>query len=164
VDAISLRDEVMVVVCNPRHPAARMKQVDVKDLEAYEMVTFDTDLPVGRRLREYFKTHGVKPRISNVFDNIDTIKGVVAVTEQISILPRRTVIREVAAGSLAMLPMSPRLVRPMGVIFKRRARNGVALPPEAQVFADFLVAHAGPDADDEYPIKLHDHALMGAGI
>lgn len=163
VDTIPLRDELMVVVCNPRHPIARLQQVDVKQLEAYEMVTFDTDLPVGRRLKEYFKDNGVKPRISNLFDNIDTIKGAVAVTEQISILPKRTVIREVAAGALAMLPMTPRLVRPMGVIFKRRTRQGAAFPPEAQVFADFLVAHAGPAADEQQP-KHPGHALMGAGI
>ena len=161
VDAIPLRDEQMVVVCNPRHPIARMQQVDVKQLEAYEMVTFDTGLPVGRRLREYFKNNGVKPRISNLFDNIDTIKGVVAVTEQISILPKRTVIREVTAGTLAMLPMTPELVRPIGVIFKRRTRQGAALPPEAQVFADFLVAHAD---DDEHQIKQQGHALTGAGL
>ncbi len=161
VDAIPLRDELMVVVCNPHHPIARMQQVDVKQLETYQMVTFDTDLPVGRRIREYFKDNGVKPRISNLFDNIDTIKGAVAVTEQISILPKRTVIREVTAGSLAMLPMTPEMVRPLGVIFKRRTRNGAALPPEAQIFADFLVANA---TDDDHQIKHQGHALAGAGL
>lgn len=164
VDTIPLRDEVMVVVCNPRHKIAQKQKVDVKELEAYEMVTFDTDLPVGRRIREYFKKNNVKTRITNVFDNIDTIKGALAVTEQVSILPRRTVIREVTAGSLAMVKMTPELVRPLGVIFKRRARSGAAFPPAAQVFVDFLVAHAGPDADQEGQIEREGHALMGAGI
>lgn len=164
VDTIPLRDEVMAVVCNPRHKIAQKQLVNVKELEAYEMVTFDTDLPVGRRLREYFKKYGVKPRITNMFDNIDTIKGALAVTEQLSILPRRTVIREVTAGSLAMVPMVPELVRPLGVIFKRRARNGAPFPPAAQAFVDFLVTHAGPDADDEGQIQREGLALMGAGI
>ena len=164
VDTVPLRDEAMVVVCNTRHKVAQKQKVSVKELEAYEMVTFDTDLPVGRRIREYFKTNGVKPKITNGFDNIDTIKGALAVTEQISILPRRTVIREVTAGSLAMVEMTPELIRPLGVIFKRRARNGSAFAPAAQVFVDFLVAHAGPDVDNEGQIEREGHALMGAGI
>lgn len=164
VDTIPLRDEVMVVVCNPRHKIAQKQTVSVKELEGCEMVTFHTNLPVGRRIREYFKSHGVKPRIVNVFDNIDTIKGALAVTQQISVLPRRTVIREVTAGSLAMVEMTPALVRPLGVIYRRRARSGAAFAPAAQVFVDFLVAHAGPDADQEGQIEREGHALMGAGI
>lgn len=164
VDTIPLRDEVMVVVCNPRHKIAQKQTVSVKELEGCEMVTFHTSLPVGRRIREYFKSHGVKPRIANVFDNIDTIKGALAVTQQISILPRRTVLREVTAGSLAMVEMTPGLVRPLGVIYRRRARSGAAFAPAAQMFVDFLVAHAGPDADHEGQIEREGHALMGAGI
>jgi DNA-binding transcriptional LysR family regulator len=164
VDTIPLRDEVMVVVCNPRHPIAGKQKLNVRDLEKYEMVTFDNTLPVGRSLREYFKDHGIKPPISNVFDNIDTIKGALAVTEQISILPKRTVIREVTAGSLSILTITPELIRPMGVIFKRRTRHGAPFPPEAQVFADYLVAHAGPDTDFEQQIAQEGEALMGAGI
>ncbi len=164
VDSIPLRDEAMVVVCNPRHKVAQKQTIEVKDLEAFEMVTFDADLPVGRRIREYLKNHGVKPKVSNVFDNIDTIKGALAVTEQISILPRRTVIREVTAGSLAMVQMSPELTRPLGVIFRRRSRNGAAFAPAAQEFVDFLVAHAGPEVDTEGFIEREGNALMGAGI
>ncbi len=164
VDCIPLRDETMVVVCNPQHPILASKRVDVKDLQQYEMVTFEPDLPVGRRIREYFKSHNAKPTIINVFDNIDTLKGAVAVTQQVTILPDRTVMREVAAGTLAMLPLTPRLVRPMGIICKRRCRNGSAFPPEAQAFADFLVAHAGPDSDFDQQIQHDNTALMGAGI
>jgi DNA-binding transcriptional LysR family regulator len=164
VDSIPLRDETMVVVCNTRHKVAQKQTVSVKELEAYEMVTFDTDLPVGRRIREYLKTNGVKPKITNGFDNIDTIKGALAVTEQLSILPRRTVVREVAAGSLAMVTMTPKLVRPLGVIFKRRARHGAAFAPAAQMFVDFLVAHAGPDADNEGQTQREGQAMTGAKI
>ncbi len=165
VDAIPLRDETMVVVSNPRHPIARRQQIDVKDLEDYEMVTFDIGLPVGRQLREYFKAQGVKPKISNVFDNIDTIKGAVAVTQQLSVLPKPTVIREAAAGTLAMLPLTPELIRPMGLIHRRRARQCSALQPEAQAFADFLVAHADAQANaiDEQSIDPQGRALMEAG-
>ena len=165
VDSIPLRDEVMVVVCNPRHPIARRGEVHAKMLGDFEMVTFDTGLPVGRRIREYLKVHGAKPTISNMFDNIDTIKGAVAVTQQLSILPKPTVIREAAAGTLAMVPLIPELVRPMGLIHRRRTRQGTTLPPETQAFADFLVSHADAQAAaaDETTIDPQGRALMEAG-
>jgi DNA-binding transcriptional LysR family regulator len=163
MDSISLRDEEMVVVCNTHHKIAEMQSISVSDLEGNEMVTFDTDLPVGRQIREYFKSNGVKPTISNVFDNIDTIKGALAVTEQLSILPRRTVIREVEAGTLAMVTMTPRLLRPLGVIFRRSARNGSAFSPAAKAFADFLAAHAGSDAAHDGQALQEGHTLMEAG-
>ncbi len=161
VDTIPLRDEEMVVVCNTGHPLAQSQTVCVSELQGREMVTFDTDLPVGRRIREYFKDNGVKPRISNVFDNIDTIKGALTVTEQLSILPRRTVIREVTAGSLAMVMMTPTLLRPLGVICRRRSRNGSAFSPAAQAFVDFLVAHAGSEVGLDGQIQPGSSALMG---
>ncbi len=162
VDTIPLRDEAMVVVCGPGHELARKQSVSVGDLADSQMVTFDTDLPVGRRIREYFKANGVKPRITNVFDNIDTIKGALAVTQQISILPDRAVVREVAAGTLASVAMTPKLVRPLGVIFRRRARNGCAFAPAVQAFVDFLVAHAG--SDETAHDSLNTQPLTTTGV
>ncbi len=163
VDSIPLRDEEMVVVCSTHHKVSQMQSITVNELEGHEMVTFDTDLPVGRRIREYFKDNGVKPRISNIFDNIDTIKGALAVTDQLSILPRRTVIREVSAGSLAMVKMTPELLRPLGVISRKRSRNGSPFSPAAQAFADFLVAHAGAELDHDGQIQRDGRELTRAG-
>ncbi len=162
VDTIPLRDEEMVVVCGTAHKIAQRQSISVDELEGHEMVTFDTDLPVGRRIREYFKNNGVKPTISNVFDNIDTIKGALAVTEQFSILPRPTVVREVAAGTLAIVKMTPTLLRPLGVISRRRSRNGSGFSPAAQAFVDSLVAQAGSRVNHDGQVQPDGHTLMGA--
>jgi DNA-binding transcriptional LysR family regulator len=83
-----------------------------------------------------------------VFDNIDTLKGAVAVTDQIAILPKRTAVREVRAGVLALLELRPKLTRPLGIIYRRRgAASPHALPPAVQSFVDFLLEHAGPKVD-----------------
>lgn len=147
VGVLPLRDEVMAVVCRPTHPLARRRQVSAADLSPYEMVTFDVDLPVGRRIRHYLRDNSATPRIVNSFDNIDTIKGAVAVTERFSILPQRTVSREVETGVLALVALSPRLERSLGVIYRRRPRQASAFSPVAGMFVDYLLAHAGPDAD-----------------
>lgn len=179
VGIIPLRDETMAVVCRPDHELAQRvirgdsgggggrgarKAVRASDLVGLEMATFDADLPVGRRLREYLRDNGALNgaagsggvRITSVFDNIDTIKTAVAVTDEFSILPKRTVVREAAAGTLAVIPLEPRLVRPIGVIFKKRGRGGSSgagtggspFAPATQAFVDVLLEQAGPKADE----------------
>lgn len=169
VGVLPLRDEPMAVVCRPDHPLAGQASVHAAELSGYDMAAFEPALPVSRAIRQYLRQHEASLKVRNEFDNIDTIKAAVSVTEQVAILPRRTVSREVAAGTLAMVELEPRLVRPMGIIFRApkagRAssgngapdvtahgdRNGAAPPAaftdEVRAFADFLIDHAGPSVD-----------------
>ena len=148
VSSIVLRSEVMAVVCAPSHPLADNGEVvQASQLAAWPMVTFEPNLPVGRHLRRYLREHGVVPAITHVFDNIDTIKSAVAVTDQVSILPQRTVLREVAAGTLSSVSLQPPLTRPLGIISHRRNKSNGAFSPAVQTFVDFLLEHAGPKVD-----------------
>jgi DNA-binding transcriptional LysR family regulator len=124
-------------------------------------VTFEPTLPVGRHLRRYLRENGVTPRITNVFDNIDTIKSAVAVTNQVSILPKRTVLREVAANTLAVIDLLPSLHRPLGIIFHRRGRTNATFSPTAQAFVDFLLEHTGPRVDVIDQVQLEATQLEG---
>lgn len=146
VGIVSLRDETMVAVCHPGHELATWDHVLASALKRWPMAAFDVDLPVGRRVRQYLRDHGELPTIAASFDNIDTLKSAVRVTDQFAILPRRTVASEVAAGELVAVPLEPKLVRPMGIIFRRRSSTGRSsgLSPAARRLIDFLVEHAGP--------------------
>lgn len=152
VNVLPLRDETMCVVCRPDHPLAKRERVSPRDLTPYEMAGFDLDLPVGRRTAAYLKEHGGEPRVTLRFDNLDTIKGMVAVTDRCAILPRRTVRREVEAGGLSAVEMMPRLVRPMGIVH-RGGSGGASLSPVAGAFAQALVRHAGPEVEGVEDVK-----------
>jgi DNA-binding transcriptional LysR family regulator len=104
------------------------------------MVTFEHTLPVARRIRRYLRQNGVNPVISSAFDNIDTIKSAVTVTDDIAILPKPTVMREKTAGSLVVIDLEPPFVRPMGIIYRRTPSAGFR--PAVQAFVDFLLDHA----------------------
>ncbi|HEX7009846.1 MAG TPA: LysR family transcriptional regulator [Phycisphaeraceae bacterium] len=147
VGLIPLRDEIMVVVCRPEHPLAKLDKVRAADLTPHEMVTFNRELPVGRRIRQYLRDNGAAPRITHSFDNIDTIKTAVAVSDRFSVLPRRTVLRDVAAGTLAIVTLEPELLRPIGVIFRRRYKHEPPFSPAAQVFVDYLLRFGGRNAE-----------------
>lgn len=176
VGIIGLRDETMAVVCQPNHALAHRKTLQAADLAGCEMAAFEADLPVSRAIRQYLREQDARlgpgggtvgPKIANEFDNIDTIKAAVAVTDQVAILPKRTVIREVAAGTLAMVELEPRLARPLGIIYRphgRQRKDVDVLTPAVQAFADFLVDHAGPEADtsDREAIQISGKELVGA--
>jgi len=147
VGVIALRQETMAVVCRPEHPLSGKAQVTASELSAHEMVTFDQDLPVGRRIRRYLRSNGATPTVTDSFDNIDTIKSAVAVTDRFAILPKRTVGREVTSGSLVAVGLTPELLRPLGILFRRRHKQAPAFSPAAQQFVDYLLKHAGPDVD-----------------
>ncbi|MFA9480243.1 LysR family transcriptional regulator [Phycisphaerales bacterium AB-hyl4] len=147
VGVIPLRDEVMAVVCPPGHPLAERERIEAAELSGYEMVGFDRELPAGRRIRQYLRDNAAQPTVVNSFDNIDTIKGVLTVTQRFSILPKRTVAREVAAGQLCMVELKPALVRPIGMIYRRRHKHGEVFSPASQTFVDYLLKHAGPSVD-----------------
>jgi DNA-binding transcriptional LysR family regulator len=119
----SLRDERMSVVCSPSHQLAARQKVHAHELGDYLMANFESDLPAGRRIKRYLRDHGVEPRITNVFDNIDTIKHAIAVTNQIAFLPTRTVQREVKANTLVAIELTPELDRPIGIILPKPSRR-----------------------------------------
>ena len=151
----ALRDERMAVVCSPRHPLYGRRSIQAYDLADESMVGFGTDLPAGRHLRRYLRKYGVEPNFVYEPDNIDTLKSMLGVGEQIAILPRRTVLREAAAGTLGIIELEPELNRPIGIIYPRRQ----SLSGPAHLFLDFLLEHADPDA---HLIEKEEHAVSVA--
>jgi DNA-binding transcriptional LysR family regulator len=151
VGVIPLREEKMVVVCDPGHPLGQRSQVHAQELGAWRMVSFEPQLPVARRIRRYLRDHAAEPRIASVFDNIDTIKHALSVTDCFAILPKRTVLHELAKGVLHASDLEPKLTRPLGIIYPRRNghghRFGRPFGPAVQLFIDFLLEHAGPNVD-----------------
>lgn len=167
VSVIPLRDERMVIVCPPNHALAQHNQIHVAQLNDLPMVAFEPELPVGQRIRRYLREHGVVPEVVNVFDNIDTIKSAVTVTSEgggmgvTAILPRRTVLREVSAGTLAVIELEPVLVRPMGIIHARRGGNTHVFTPAVRAFIDFLLEHAGPNVDANDDVASRSALIAG---
>lgn len=140
-----LREEAMGVVCRPEHALADRKSVAANELSGLDMAGFDSDLPIARHLQRYLKDQGSTPVISHRFDNMDTLKSAVAVTDRFAILPMRCVQREADAGTLRAIRLTPRLTRPMGVV-TRSGITGLAQAPRA--FLDDLVKAAGPTSGE----------------
>lgn len=137
-----LREEAMAVVCRPDHALADRKTVAASELTGLDKAGYDADLPIARHLQRYLKEQGSAPNVSHRFDNMDTLKSAVAVTDRFAIMPVRCVQREVDAGTLRAIRLTPKLTRPMGVL----TRSGTDdLGPASKAFLKELIRTAGPD-------------------
>ncbi len=165
----ALRDEPLAVVCPVDHPWAREPSVSARHLSQTsvpttgsdrldsEMLAFDATLPVGAAVRDYLKQHGVTPRITHTFDNLDTLKAAVVGTGRPAILPRHCVAAEVAAGTLAAVALRPAVARPIAAVYRSEPAQeksktpdpaSSALPgrsPWLDAFLDHLAEHAALD-------------------
>jgi DNA-binding transcriptional LysR family regulator len=128
VKAILWREEPMMLVCSPSHRFANRDRVALNELTGESVVSFDPDLTIRREIDRALAAHNTEVRVVMEFDNIETIKRAVEIETGIAFLPEPTIAREVAAGTLAAVPLaSDELVRPLGILHRRGKELGVTV-------------------------------------
>jgi len=137
---IPWRQEQMVVAASPSHPLARKSVLKMTELEAQDFVGFDEDLPIWQMIERFLDERGVEVNRTMHFDNIQMIEEAVALGAGISILPARALSAEIARGRLVGIPMEAELVRPLGIVHRRRKKFHRA----AQSFLDLLEEQPAP--------------------
>lgn len=137
---IPWRREEMVVAAAPAHVLARKSLLEPADLAGQAFVAFDPDLPIRRDIDRSLREWKVAVQIVMHFDNIQMVKEAVALGGAISILPARAMEAEVRQGRLVGLPINSDLVRPLGIIHRRRKRFHRA----AQAFLELLQSTPTP--------------------
>jgi DNA-binding transcriptional LysR family regulator len=129
--AIRWRDERMVVAVAPQHPLARLRLVRPVDLAGHEFAAFDEDLPIRHEIDRFLRERSVEVRVTMHFDNIQMIKEAVSLGAAVSILPARVL---GADSRLRGIPLEGELVRPLGILHRRRKKFHRA----ARAFLDLL--------------------------
>jgi DNA-binding transcriptional LysR family regulator len=133
------REEPMVLACAPGHVFAGRETIQLAALDGQALVSFDPDLVIRHEIDRVFAARGVEPNVVMEFDNIETIKRAIEIDAGVALLPEPTVLREVAAGTLASVRISDEeLVRPLGIIHAR----GKPLAPTVRRFIELLRGHA----------------------
>jgi LysR family transcriptional regulator, transcriptional activator of the cysJI operon len=135
------RQEEMAVAAAATHPLAKRKRLRPADLNGQEFISFDEDLPIRQGIDRFFREHGVELNPTMHFDNIQSIKEAVALGSGISILPLRTMRAEIEQGRMVAIPLEGALLRPVGIIHRRRKKFNRA----AQCFLELLVEQPAPE-------------------
>jgi len=145
VAAITWREEPMVLVCSPQHALAKLPSVRIEDLQGVNMVGFDQGLKIRRAIDRALSAHGVEVNVVMAFDNIETLKRAIEINAGVSLLPEPTVVREVQLGSLAARPIAnERLVRPIGIIYRRGKELGVTARRFMQLLQEYPATPPSP--------------------
>jgi DNA-binding transcriptional LysR family regulator len=141
IAVIPWREEEMVVATSPNHPLAKLTEVAPRDLDGFDFVGFDEDLPIAQEVERFLRAQGSHVHRVMHFDVIQMVKEAVALGSGVSILPRRIFRTEVAQGRLVAITLeTPGLVRPVGIIHRRRKKFNRA----AEAFLQLL--QETPDA------------------
>jgi DNA-binding transcriptional LysR family regulator len=132
-------DEPIVLVCSPDHALAKRAALSLDDLNGLQIISFDRDLKIRRRIDRACAQRHIEPEVVMAFDNIDTIKNAITVNCGASLLPETTVRSEVGAGTLVTRQVRGlELARPLGIIHRR----GVELGKSARRFTQMLQEQA----------------------
>jgi LysR family transcriptional regulator, transcriptional activator of the cysJI operon len=136
IQVVMWREERMVVAMAPSHRLAGLSLVKASHLNGEDFVGFDEDLPIHREVNRFLAEHGVEVNVILHFDNIQSMKEAIALGAGLSILPERVLRTDIEQRRLIAVPLeAPGLVRPLGVIHRRRKRFNAA----AQAFLELLM-------------------------
>ncbi len=101
---------------------------------------FERELPIRKEIDRFLRERKIEVNIQSEFDNIETIKQALDVSDAVSILPRPGIAREVERGIIKEVHLDNfNLARPVGLIY----RSGRELSPTAGEFIQFLM---GPNS------------------
>lgn len=120
LEVIPLRDETLVLICHPKHPLAKEKNLKLSHLEGQKFIAFESDIPTRKAIDKILRDSGVAVKNTMEFDNIETVKRAVEIEAGVSIVPESTVVQEVSKQTLAALKFSEALpTRPLAIIAKK---------------------------------------------
>jgi DNA-binding transcriptional LysR family regulator len=130
-------EDNLVLICAPTHPLAKRRRVKLRELDGERFVAFEPDTPTRKTIDRAVKQHGVTFAQQHEFATIDTVMRAVEVAGVISIVPRRAVEREQAAGRLCILALDDvDLVRPLGMLRKQARVTTPAMREFMRVMLD----------------------------
>lgn len=148
LEIIPFIDDRMVIICNPEHPLAARKQLDVKDLKGHKFIAFDSDIPTRKATDQLFREHRIDIEPNMEFDNIETVKRAVEINAGFAVVPLATVRQETAQGSLKAIPIKGNpIIRPLAIVH----RKGRVLTPAMKKFIANLTGK--PIPSDKEPAK-----------
>ena len=116
-------EDELLVVCAPSHPLAKLKSVAPSLLVQHAYVSREPGSGTREVSDHYLEKAGLAPdSLQPVMElgSPEALKGLVATGRGFAIMSRATVIKETQLGLLAAVPLSPRLVRNLALVYSKQ--------------------------------------------
>ena len=136
-------EDELVVVCAPSHPLTRDKEIAPKQLLEYPYISRESGSGTREVADAYFQKAGVRPESLNLMMELgspEALKGLVATGLGFTIMSRVTVNKEIRLGELVSLPLAPRLIRKLSVVYPKEKFRSRLVNTFVQFAKDRLTA------------------------
>ena len=143
-------EDELQVTCAPSHPLGTLQCATPESLTQYPNISREPGSGTREVVDRYLQSAGVAPdSLQRVMElgSPEALKGVVATGLGFAIMSRATVTNEIRLGQLVQIPLSPRLIRHMSVVYpKERIHSRLV-----SSFVEFAKQNLGarPDAEPE---------------
>ena len=131
-------DDELVMICGPGHPLAQRTTVRASDIAAVPMVRREPGSGTREFTDNYLQQSGVAPDDLNVIMELgspEAMKGVVQSGIAIAIVSRATIVKELKLGTLVAIPLAPRLIRTLSIVYPKEKLRSRLLT----AFVDFAM-------------------------
>lgn len=132
---VPITSQELIAIVNTAHPMADKKELSLKDLKDYPLITYRNTIPIGGVVRALLKEKGVEANFS--YDDEITIGGVISKKPMVAIVARTPFLDQfnnLVQLTLLDVPKDTRLIY---MVYSKK--NFITSAVEA--FADFVVAH-----------------------
>ena len=116
-------DDELVMICAPDYPLAKLKSVTPRQIAGEPYVSRETGSGTREFADQYLAASGIDIEDLNIVMELgspEAIKGVVETGIGIAIMSRASVAKELKLGSLAALPLKPRLMRKLSLVYPQK--------------------------------------------
>jgi len=122
VETIQLRDDPLILVGHPGHPALARKKVRLEELESVPIISYDRGSSDWTLMNGLFRRNGLLPNIVLEVETIEACKRMALRKLGLAFLPQIAVVDELRRGKLRPLEISDSepLRRSLDVILPRR--------------------------------------------
>jgi DNA-binding transcriptional LysR family regulator len=115
-------EDELQALCAPGHALAARRTATARQLAPHPFISREQGSGTREVTDQYFEKHGVEVDRMNVvmeLGSLEAIKGLVSTGMGYAVMSRATVAKEVALGQLVAVPLSPRLMRTLSVVYPR---------------------------------------------
>lgn len=115
-------DDELQVICSPRSPLAKLREVPPEQLIDQPYVSREAGSGTREFSDEYLIGHGIQPDALNAVMELgspEALRGVVESGIGFAIVSRASVEKERKLGTLVSIPLKPRLIRTLTMVFPK---------------------------------------------
>ncbi len=115
-------EDEMVMICSPKFTLASKKSITAKDIVNQSYVCREQGSGTREFADEYFHRSHIPPDDLNIVMELgspEAIKGVIETGLGYSIVSRATIVKELKLGTLIAIPLQPKLIRVMSLVYPK---------------------------------------------